>query len=288
MYVDVPGCRLFFDVDGASLEPDGPRMRQKPTLLLLHGGPGFDHSGFKPAFNRLARHCQLVYLDHRGQGRSGRSDPAHWRLDVWADDVRRFCDALGIEKPYVLGQSFGGMVAMAYASRHPGHAGRVVLSSTSGRMHLEERILPEFERLGGPSVRAAANGLFENPSDESLVPFIKECLPVYNTTPQDPDGGPRNLMRTDVLYHFFAGEARTMNLLPGLADVTCPTLVVSTSDDPITPAADARDIAAALPPHLVRHEHIEGAGHGAYRDRPGPYFRILEEFLELGEFAPSD
>lgn len=46
MFVEVNGARLFFDVEGAGLIPDGPKMRTKPTLLLLHGGPGFDHSNY--------------------------------------------------------------------------------------------------------------------------------------------------------------------------------------------------------------------------------------------------
>src|SRR5579862_1069073 len=134
MFVTVDGCRLFFDAEGAKLVPDGPRMRERPTLVLLHGGPGFDHSGFKPAFSQLADVCQIVYLDHRGQGRSDHDVPARWTLARWADDVRGACDALGIVKPIVLGQSFGGMVAMAYATRHPDHPGKVIFSSTSARM----------------------------------------------------------------------------------------------------------------------------------------------------------
>ena len=53
MYVRVNGARLYFDVEGAGLVPDGARMREKPTLLLLHGGPGFDHTMYKPAFSQL-------------------------------------------------------------------------------------------------------------------------------------------------------------------------------------------------------------------------------------------
>lgn len=113
MRIGVRDTALFFDVEGAKLVPDGPRLREKPTLLLLHGGPGFDHSGFKPAFSELAADAQVVYLDHRGNGRSDRGDPGRWTLAEWADDVRAFCDALAIERPVVLGQSFGGMVAMA-------------------------------------------------------------------------------------------------------------------------------------------------------------------------------
>src|SRR3977135_1497106 len=54
MHVFINGVRLFFDVEGAKLVPDGPAMREKPTLLLLHGGPGFDHSIYKPAYSALA------------------------------------------------------------------------------------------------------------------------------------------------------------------------------------------------------------------------------------------
>jgi len=75
MYIKVNDTQLFFDVEGAKLVPDGPTMREKPTLVLLHGGPGLDHSIYKPAFATFADIAQVIYLDHRGQGRSERSSP---------------------------------------------------------------------------------------------------------------------------------------------------------------------------------------------------------------------
>ena len=75
MQVDVNGTRLWFDVDGPVLVPDGSEMRQRPTVVLVHGGPGgYDHSYFKPDFGRLAEHAQVVYLDLRGHGRSDWGD----------------------------------------------------------------------------------------------------------------------------------------------------------------------------------------------------------------------
>jgi pimeloyl-ACP methyl ester carboxylesterase len=134
MHVDVNGTRLWFDVDGPALVPDGPQMRERPTVVLLHGGPGsFDHSYFKPDFARLAQAAQVVYLDLRGHGRSEWGDPASWSFELAADDVRAFCDALGITRPVVYGHSLGGFVAMVYAVRHPGHAGALVLQSTMAR-----------------------------------------------------------------------------------------------------------------------------------------------------------
>jgi pimeloyl-ACP methyl ester carboxylesterase len=70
MHVSVNGVRLFFDVEGAKFVPDGPVMREKPVLLMLHGGPGADHSIYRPAYSALADIVQIVYLDHRGNGRS--------------------------------------------------------------------------------------------------------------------------------------------------------------------------------------------------------------------------
>jgi proline iminopeptidase len=79
MHVEVNGTRLWFDVDGPALAPDGPSLRERPTVVLLHGGPGsFDHSYFKPEFARLAEAAQVVYLDLPGHGRSEWGDPASW------------------------------------------------------------------------------------------------------------------------------------------------------------------------------------------------------------------
>src|SRR5436189_4302405 len=119
MRVDLGDCtRLFFDVAGSGLAPTPEAMVPKPTLVVLHGGPGFDHSSFRPYFDRFADTHQVVYLDHRGQGRSDdRREDNGWDLDTWADDVVGFCDALEIGNPIVLGNSFGGFVEMLYAAR---------------------------------------------------------------------------------------------------------------------------------------------------------------------------
>src|SRR3979411_1342536 len=106
MQVSVNGVKLFFDVEGAKLVPDGPVMREKPTLLLLHGGPGFDHSIYKPAYSALADMAQIGYLDQRDNGRSEEGPREAWHRAQWGDDVAAFCEALGIFRPIVLGASF--------------------------------------------------------------------------------------------------------------------------------------------------------------------------------------
>ena len=152
MHVDARGVRLWFDVDGPALEPDGAGMRERPTVVLLHGGPGgFDHSYFKPDFGRLSAVAQVVYLDLPGHGRSEWGDPADWSFELCADAVRGFCDALGIATSYRPRPLLGGFVAMVYAVRHPGHPGALVLQSTFGRFDLG-RLVEEFRRIGGDEV----------------------------------------------------------------------------------------------------------------------------------------
>lgn len=160
MRIDLNGTRLWFDVDGPSLAPEGGEMPDRPTVVLLHGGPGsFDHSYFKPDFARLAAEAQVVYLDLRDHGRSAWGDPADWSFEIRADDVRAFCDILGIVRPVVLGHSLGGYVAMLYAARHPDHAGALVLQSTNGRFDLA-RITEGFRQAGGDDVAEIATRFY--------------------------------------------------------------------------------------------------------------------------------
>jgi proline iminopeptidase len=274
-----PDVSLFVDVEGPGLVPDGPRMLEKPTLVLMHGGPGYDHSGFKPLFSRLADVAQIVYYDHRGHGRSSRRPPEEWTLDTFADDLVRLCDALGIVKPIVLGQSFGGFVAQRYLARHPAHAARVVLSSTSHHMGLERK-LAMFDRLGGADAREAARAFWTAPGPATWAAYNRYCRDLYNRIqPANDDARQRTVFNEDILFASAAGEQQAMQLLPGLAAVQCPVLVMAGELDPVTPLADAQEIAAAIPPPWGRLVTFPQAGHGAWRDEPEAALAVLREFI---------
>jgi proline iminopeptidase len=95
---------------------------------------------YKAGFGVLADVAQIIYYDHRGMGRSDRSTPDRWNHDQWADDLVALCDALGIVEPVVCGVSFGAIVALHYAVRHPGHAGRLILDSGAAVTDFDERV----------------------------------------------------------------------------------------------------------------------------------------------------
>lgn len=281
-----PEVRLFVDVEGCGLVPDGPRMRQKPTLILLHGGPGFDHTSFKPLFGQLADVAQVVYVDHRGHGRSSPSAPDTWTLDTFADDIVRLCEALGIERPIVLGQSFGGFVAQRYLARHPGHPSRAVLSSTSPAMLLERK-LAMFEKLGGAEARAAAEAFWRTPNAQTWATYERLCRPHYNRRgPAGAEATQRARQNLDILFTWSSTEMPAMDLAPGLANVRCPVLVMAGGRDPVTPLQDAVDIAAAIPAPWGRLVTFPDAGHGAWRDDPEPAMAALRGFI-TGEDDPD-
>ena len=285
MQVLVNGVRLFFDVEGASLMPEGRTMREKPTLVLLHGGPGFDHSGYKPRFSALADIAQVVFLDHRGNGRSDPGPREAWNLAQWGDDVHAFCEALGIAHPIVLGVSFGGTVAMAYATRHPAHPAKLVLVSTeaAGDTYRERRVAL-FERFGGPEIGALARRRFleaQGHTDEAMVETGSGWPSPYTRTPRDPAIAARAVRRPEVTHWFTrpGGEGHTFNLFPALSRVQCPTLVMGGEEDPMTPIECQADIAAALPAHLVRFERFPGVGHGVLPDAPERAMAVIRDFI---------
>jgi proline iminopeptidase len=277
MHVSVNGVRLFFDVEGAKFVPDGPMMREKPVLLMLHGGPGFDHSIYRPAYSALADIAQIVYLDHRGNGRSEDGPRDRWTLDQWADDVRTLCETLGIERPVVFGTSFGGFVALNYAARHPDHPAKLIVSSTTSKVHLD-RSLAMFERLGGPEVRAVAARFFDEPTKENRDEYQRVVLPVYTRRTLPPELVTRVMRRDEVSEHFFRGELLTFDLGPRLAQITCPVLQLAGEADPIVTIEDSEDLAAALPAH-ARFERFPDAGHMLAVEDPERVGALVREFV---------
>ncbi|MFN3259298.1 MAG: alpha/beta fold hydrolase [Pikeienuella sp.] len=287
MQVKVNGVRLYFDVEGMGLVPDGPRMRKRPTLLLLHGGPGADHSIYKPDFAALADVAQVIWLDHRGAGRSEAGDPALWTLAQWGEDVHAFCETLGIERPVVYGASFGGFVAQAYATARPEHPAGLILASTAARFDFAAMIAA-FGRIGGPGAEEAAAGYWLAPSAESRARYHEICLPLYTRRPAPPDFWARIPQGTEISLHFNGPgrEQGRFDYREALARLACPTLVLCGEDDPVTPIPFSEEIARCAPPALTRFERLADCGHGVTQDQPERAFALMRDFIRrCGEAA---
>lgn len=274
MHLDVNGTRLWFDVDGPSLVPQGDgTWRQRPTVVLLHGGPGsFDHYYFKPDFHRLSEVAQVVYFDLRDHGRSAWGDPAAFSYEACADDVRAFCDTLGIERPIVHGHSMGGFIALVYALRHADHARGLVIDSAAGRMDIA-RLVENFRRAGGEAIAAVARRAYggEGVTREEWLP----CWRLFGASLPDRRLGTINAPLSQRHLPLLG----TFDVMDQVNRIRTPTVVISGSLDPVVDPELGRELVQAMPPGVARHEVIEGAGHFAWKDRPQIYWRVVTEFV---------
>lgn len=276
MLVDVNGTRLWFDVDGPALVPDGASMRHRPTVVLIHGGPAsYDHSYFKPWFGDVARYAQVVYLDLRDHGRSARNDPAAWSFEACADDIRAFCDALRIERPIVLGHSMGGLIVALYGARHPGHAAGLVLVGTMGRFDLD-RLVEGFRAQAGDEVAALARRAYsgDDVDDEEWG----RVYAVFGPNVPSPTERARTV-RNDELGTIGGELLVQFDATRQLPRVTSPTLVCVGELDAVTPVTASREIIELLPNGIGRLAVIPGAGHFQWLDRPEVFWPTLEAFV---------
>jgi pimeloyl-ACP methyl ester carboxylesterase len=277
MHIDVNGTRLWFDVDGPVLEPDGSEMRQRPTVVLVHGGPGvYDHSYFKPDFARLAAHAQVVYLDLRGHGRSDWGDAAAWSFEACADDVRVFCDTVGIARPIVFGHSMGAPIVLLYGARHPGHAAGLVVQSGFARWD-PPRLVEGFRRVAGDEVAEIAERSYrgEEVPDEEWA----RVYAAFGPRVPDKDHGARTPMNRELNVHGME-LIRRLDIVDQLGRVNARTLVSVGELDPVTPVAASEEIVAALPQGVAQLEVIDGAGHFTWLDAPDRFWHMIIGFIE--------
>jgi proline iminopeptidase len=276
MQIAVNGTRLWFDVDGPALVPDRSSMRERPTVILIHGGPAsYDHSYFKPHFSRLADVAQVVYLDLRDHGRSARDDPEDWSFETCADDVRAFCDALSIDRPFVLGHSMGGFVAMLYGARHPDHAGGLILLSTNARFDLD-RLAAGFRRAGGDDV-AELTRLDYGGEPVTDAEWAKVFEAFGPNRPSADELARR--VRNPALAPRGMELLRRFDVVDQLDRITCATLVCVGQLDPVTPVDASREIVGALGPGIATLEVLEGAGHFPWLDVPDRFWSVVTGFI---------
>ena len=139
------------------------------------------------------------------------------------------------------------------------------------------------KRLGGAAAGELARRRFVggDTSPALVKDWIDVAFPFYTQTAPDPNLWRRIVMKQPVRERFFGpgGEGRTLDVLRELARIQCPTLVMGGALDPRAPIECQRDIAAAIPQHLVRYREFENCGHGVIPDVPIEAMALLREFI---------
>ncbi len=283
-FIDGGGARIFHKTLGRGM-----------PLLLLHGGPGADHSDFLPALKPLAKHCQLILIDERGSGRSERlADPKQYTLEEMVKDIERVRKYLKLSRLVVLGHSFGGILAQAYAVRHPRRLLGLVLAGTGSsarcidadfrqiRRHLPARLrarLDRHEKAGIFQADGEYQKDYAGAAARALAPYMYASTPPHRFN-HPPPLGMEVLREMWVRRSDFRidGNLKGFDFTRTLAGVKAPALVVIGDRDIVS--TRTAEVSRACLPRASLVVMAECA-HMMFIDQTAIFNRLLEAFLDL-------
>ena len=248
-------------------------------VILLHGGPGLDHTIFRPWLDPLADEFRLLYVDERGQGRSDRVDPTTLTLSVWARDVDQLAEALELERFVLLGHSFGAIITTEHAIDLGTADGYVISGGGDSSAALEADLNVALEALGDDRAAIAKSWEDEKTvqTEAEFAALMQAQMPFHFAGAVPPDFGAQTLYAPEVLRHAASTGYGDFDYPPHLERVSRPTLVLVGEHDRTTTPRAAR----------VLHEGIRGselvvipdAGHMSYVEAPSAYMDAVRAFL---------
>jgi proline iminopeptidase len=264
-------------------------------IVALHGGPDFDHAYLLPELDRLADAFHLVYYDQRGRGRSAEGvRPEDVTLASELDDLDVVGRRFGLESVAVLGHSWGGVLAMEYAIRHPERVSHLILMDTGPASADDWRVLrEEFVRRRDPrdqeemnaiaATDAYARGDLEAEAEyyrrhfrmTLQQPELLEALVARLRANFTEDGVVLARTIEQRLYDETSREPG-WDLLPRLRELDVPTLLLHGERDFVPVELVAR-IADAVPG--ARLTVLPGCGHFTYLEAPDAVYDEVARFL---------
>jgi len=257
-------------------------------LVLLHGGPGLDHTEFGDFLDPLGDEHRLLLIDHRAQGRSDRDAAAEtWTIEQMARDVTALTRALELSRYAVLGHSYGAFVALRHAiDGDAGLAGTIVSSGVPSTRYLAavETNLAEFEPV---ELRAQVQQSWareaEAQTHEDVVSLFVDQLPFHFADPRDPrialavDSMQNARFNADVLRVGAETEYGGLEVENRLGEVRSPMLVLAGRHDRVCVVEGAEAIAAGVPgAELVV---LEQSAHMGFIEEPEEYLGAVRRFL---------
>ncbi len=256
-------------------------------LVLMHGGPGLDHTSLLP-LQPLANQFTLIFYDHRCNGRSEGAPVSSMTLENLTADADALRQALGFDKWAVLGHSFGGNVALEYVLRYPQSVSHLILMNTGGDQWWVSQNAPELLAKRGYSastVQAARRFYSGQITPAEHIPTVLKFLQAYsyrNILVDMAHGllarGPSPKMRAEPLIFGYSQTLKGWTVMDRLGEIKMPTLVMAGRYDFLVPPEHQAILADRLPDaQLVL---IECAGHNPQMERTADVLRAVRDFWE--------
>jgi len=264
-------------------------------VIVLHGGPDFDHGYFLPDLDRLKDAFRLIYYDQRGRGRSAQHlRPEEVSLASDVDDLDKVRQRFKLDAPALLGHSWGAVLAVEYALRHPTRVSHLILMNPgpvsasdfallrkvyleklgADMDHQREILASEAYKAGDPEAVTARYRIHFNPALTRLEDYERLMATMKaGFVGQGKDGIVKaRAVETRLMRETWQLEG--YDLLPKLRNLQIPTLVIAADHDFI-PAEVADHIAHAIP--NAKLVTIRECGHFAYLERPGEVRAALDD-----------
>jgi proline iminopeptidase len=270
-------------------------------LVIVHGGPGASHDYYLPYLLPLARHHQLVFIDERGSGRSERlEDAKQYTVENMVEDVEAVRVALGLGKVDLLGHSYGGVLAQAYALKYQANLSHLVLCSTFHSTKAMNDVFVRMKAAMSPELRARidkaeAAGLFGHGKDyeknrytndymvaawgEGYFPYIYRRRPDPNHDPVAAGNMAWDLYREMWGSHgefVIDGNLASVEYAERLKSLTVPTLITVGDHDECDPSL-SREMNALIPGSKL--VVLPESGHMTFVDQPGRFMSAVDAFL---------
>jgi proline iminopeptidase len=289
-YVDANGVMIYYKIFG----------RGKP-LVIVHGGPGASHDYFLPYLTPLARHYQLIFIDERGSGRSQTlEDVSAYTVENMADDVEAVRQALGVGQVSLLGHSYGGVLAQAYALKYQKNLSSLILASTFSSTKALNEVFARMKEKMPPELRDRINrlesdGLYGHGKDYEKNRYTTEYMTaawgdgyfpyLYRNHP-DPNYDPiDNGKMSWVLYRemwgshgefIVDGNLKSVEYTDRLATIKVPTLLLVGDHDECDPSMSKVMQSRIAGSKMVM---LPESGHMTFVDQPGLFEKAVEDFL---------
>jgi proline iminopeptidase len=299
----------FVDANGVLIYAE--TVGRGTPLMILHGGPGASHEYFLPYLLPLARHHKLVFIDERGSGKSEKlQDVSQYTVEAMVEDVEAVRRALNLGKVDLLGHSYGGVLAQAYALKYQSHLTHLILAST---FHSTKEMNQVFQRMKAnmpAELRARidkleAAGLYGKGKPYEQGRYTNEYMiaawgegyfPFVYANRPDPGYDPtQDSTAWDVYREMWGtngefvidGNLKSVEYADRLPSIKVPTLLLAGDHDECDPALSKEMHALIQGSKLVILPH---SGHMTFVDQRVLFHDAVEGFLrpkKAGENPPS-
>lgn len=293
-FISFDGYKVWYRVVGSG-EQDG-----KSPLLCLHGGPGVPHDYLEPLEAVAATGRRVIFYDQLGVGNSDHpDDPSLFTVELYLQELGAVRRELGLERVHLLGQSWGGMLALEYALARPEGLLSLTLADTPASMPQWSAETNRLRALLPPEVRQildrheAAGTTGEPAYQEAMMVFYRRHVCRLDPWPRCLERTFEKMAEAPLVYltlvgpreFHVTGTLKDWDVTGRLGEIEAPTLVLGGRHDEATPAITAT-VQRGIPG--ARRVIFENSSHMPHLEEPELYLRVLGGFLaEVEGRAPA-